>query len=171
MSNGDGCENNCKKTVLVKYTAVGPQLNVPVANLTGWTICFKETFAVTGTPVANVLAACNKPNLMLACRPVNAASFNLLAHAPRVSVITDTGQSNNPTNANGSGWYFNNSWSWGFARQGDALSRNSCDTGNTNPDLRMCIHTTNTTTQFGYRCGNTFLNNNASWERVILHAD
>jgi hypothetical protein len=29
------------------------------------------------------------------------------AHAPRVSVVTDTGMGNVPTDANGSGWYFN----------------------------------------------------------------
>lgn len=35
----------------------------------------------------------------------------------------------------------------------------------------MCIHTTDKATLFGYRCGDTFLNNDPTWERVILHAD
>jgi len=168
--DNDGCSNTCKLPV-VKYTAVGPQVNVPAASLAGWTACYTGKFNENTPTVASVLAACTKANLMLACRPVGAANFTLLAHAPRVDVIKDTGQGNVVTVSNGSGWYFNNSWSWGFAKQGDAVARNSCDTQNVNPTLRQCWHTGGGNMNSGYRCGSNFLNGNAGWERVVLQAD
>jgi hypothetical protein len=33
----------------------------------------------------------------------------------------------------------------------------------------VCIHTNANATQ--NRCGNTYLNDNGAWERVVLHAD
>lgn len=107
---------------------------------------------------------------MLACRPNGAANFTVLAHAPRIPVITDIGQSNSPTVANGTGWYYDDAYSWGFARQGDPLVRNSCDTDNTNAAQRLCWHTGNNTINSGWRCGAS-TSIGAGWERVVLHAD
>ena len=63
----------------------------------------------------------------------------MLAAAPRADVLFDTGHTNTPHNANGSGWYFASDWSWGFAPQGQAIQRAQCDavTG----ALRLCWHT------------------------------
>jgi len=153
------------------YRAVGPQRDVPVADLHGWTPCFRETFGPTRTSIFTILQACDKPNLMLACRPTGAAAFTVLAHAPRAAVLTDTGRSNAPTIANGTGWYFNDDWSWGFAAAGDPIDRDECDDNTaSNSDLRMCIPTAAGSTGLGFRCGDDFVYTDA-WERVLLHAD
>lgn len=155
------------------YAPNGPQTNVPVATATaGWTQCYTGTYAENTPSVASVLAACNKSKLMLTCRPVGNTNFTLLAAAPRADVIFDTGTGNTPHNANGSGWYFNNSWSWGFALEGDPISRSSCDVDNTNPSFRLCWHTGSGNINWGYRCGSTTgLNGNAGWQREVYHRD
>jgi cysteine-rich repeat protein len=171
VNGGDGCESDC--TITQKFTAVGPQINFPEASLSGWTICFTGTYEQVAPPVADILAQCTKANLMLACRPIGAPNFTLLAHAPREPVLTDTGMSNTPTNANGVGWYFNDSFSWGFAKEGDPINRSSCDfpIDAVNGELRLCWHTGAGNLSSGYRCGTTDLNDNPGWERVVLHAD
>lgn len=153
------------------YRAHGPQQGVPVADLVGWTPCFHETFGPTRTSLFTILQACDRPNLMLACRPTGTEVFTVLAHAPRDAVLTDTGRTNAPTIANGTGWYFNESWSWGFAAAGDPIDRNECDDNTeSNSGLRMCIPTTSGTTGLGFRCGDHFVYTD-DWERVFLHAD
>jgi cysteine-rich repeat protein len=164
----DGCEPDC--TITQKVMAVGPQINFPEASLSGWTPCWKGDYNAV-VPVVDILAGCTRANLMLACRPIGSPDFALLAHAPREAVLTDTGTTNTPTNANGSAWYFNDSFSWGFAKEGDLLQRNSCDTGDVNPEQRLCWHTSAGSTDTGYRCGNNNLNGDATWERVVLHAN
>jgi cysteine-rich repeat protein len=169
VADSDGCEATC--AITQKFTAVGPQVNFPAGLLSGWTTCWSGTYAGM-TPVVDIVAACTKANLMLACRPVGATAFALLAHAPREAVLTDTGNGNVPTNANGSGWYFSDSHSLGFAKEGDPILRNSCDYGDdVNSDLRLCWHTTAGSVDSGYRCGANNLNGDDSWERVVLHAD
>ncbi|MBW8368560.1 MAG: hypothetical protein K0M70_11985 [Arenimonas sp.] len=165
------------------YAPVGVQQNIPEATATGggWTTCYSNNFSGTpATPVADILAACTDDRIMLACRPVGNPNFTLLAQAERTAVFLDTGNPttnpggfNIPTVANGVGWYFNDSWSYGFAPAGEPISRNSCDIGvGTVENLRMCVHTEATTVANygGYRCGTTTLNGNATWEHVILQA-
>ena len=164
----DGCEPDC--TITQKFTAVGPQVNFPEASLSGWTVCWSGNYDAA-VPVVDIIAGCTRTNLMLACRPIGSPDFALLAHAPREAVLTDTGTTNTPTDANGTGWYFNDSYSWGFAKQGDLLERNSCDTGDINPEQRLCWHTAAGSTSTGYRCGTNLLNNDPTWERVVLHAN
>jgi cysteine-rich repeat protein len=168
--DGDGCQADC--TIPQKFTALGPQINFPEASLTGWTVCFSQTYDLFSPTVAEAFAGCTKANLMLACRPVGSPNFTLLAHAPRESVLADTGTSNEPTVANGVGWYYSDSYSLGFANQGDPIVRNSCDTEGTNPGLRLCWHSDAGLMNGGYRCGEAIgLNSDPAWERVILHAD
>ena len=103
----------------------------------------------------------------------------MLAAAPRADVLFDTGQSNTPHDANGSGWYFNDNYSWGFAKQGDPIGRDSCDveasadgdpTG-PNPDLRLCWHTDNGFLAGGYRAGAVIqLNSSMAYTRYIYQA-
>ena len=117
-------------SLVASYKPSGPQLNVPATTATsgGWTVCHSELYNGTTTALATVLATCNKPGLMLACRPVGAANYQLLAAALRADVITNTGTDlTTVRNANGSGWYYNTGNSWGFARQGDPVNKNSCD--------------------------------------------
>jgi cysteine-rich repeat protein len=167
---GDGCEPDC--LITQKFTAQGPQINFPEASLTGWTVCFSGTYDQAVPPVADVLVQCNKANLMLACRPVGNPNFTVLAHAPREPVTTINAELNTPTVDNGVGWYFSDSISWGFAIAGDPINRNSCDVETANPDFRMCWHTSAGSIASGYSCGaNLGLGADATWERVVLHAD
>ncbi|MDC0717908.1 DUF4215 domain-containing protein [Nannocystis bainbridge] len=169
---GDGCEPDCKKTVINKYNAFGPQQNVQSASVVGWEVCYVDQFGHNGTSMPQILQQCGKANLMLACRPSGSGTYTLLAHGPRALVTADTGQSNTPTVANGTGWYYSDAYSWGFAVEGDPITRNSCDTGNVNPERRLCFHTGGGTINGGYRCGATLaLNGSVDWERVVLHAD
>lgn len=159
-----------------QYAPVGVQANVPAATVSGggWSTCFSSTFAESGTPLATIQANCDKAQLMMACRPVGAPNFTLLAAAPRTDVFTDTGTGNTPHDANGVGWYYNDSYSWGFAPQGAVINRNSCDYDDgtqTQTNMRMCIHTSGSTTSGGYRCGANDLNGDSGWERVILESD
>ncbi|CAF1679703.1 unnamed protein product, partial [Adineta ricciae] len=71
--------------------------------------------------------------------------------------------------ANGVGWYYSDSYSWGFVSGGDNVTRNHYDSASTNAIYRLCWHTKN---DGGYRYGSTtLLNNNTSWEKVIYHAN
>lgn len=106
--------------------------------------------------------------MMMACRPTGSSTLLLLAQASKSDVTFDTGSGNTTRLANGTSWYFSNSWSWGFAKGGDAVSRNSCDTNSTNANQRMCIHTGSGFTNVGWRCGaNTSLNFSTAFERVF----
>lgn len=149
----------------------GVAQNVPVAQLDGWSVCSVSRYNQY-VDLPGVLAACNKANLMLACRPVGNPNLTLAAHAPRADVLHDVGRDRTGhKTANGVNWYFDESWSWGFTPEGQLPSRYSCDT-NRNPGTHsLCWHTSSNRLTSGYRCGNTYLNGNGSWERVILHAD
>jgi hypothetical protein len=159
------------------YNPIGPQTNVPLSTVTngGWALCFSETYATNGTSLATVESDCNKSRLMMACRQTGSQTIQLLAQAPRADVLFDTGTSNTPHDANGTGWYFNNNWSWGFAKQGDTIDRDECDVDTSGAnDLRLCWHTTNgdNTLAGGYRCGaNEGLNGSVDFERLLFQAD
>lgn len=92
--------------------------------------------------------------MMLAARATGSETLDLLAAAPSADVLFDTGQNHDVTHdANGAGWYFNDSYSWGFAKQGDAVAKSSCDVGSVNPELRLCWHTSAGNMLFGWRDG------------------
>lgn len=152
-------------------TYVGIQTNVPVAEVTasGWTQCFVNRMDDFATPVASMTAACAGARIMMACRATGAATLQLMAEAPRADVLFDTATGNVVHNANGTDWYYNTSWSMGFAPAGAGVSRSSCDVGSTQADQRLCIHTGGGTFNGGYRCGAaTGLNNSAAYERVFF---
>jgi hypothetical protein len=158
--------------VLPSYTPLGPQINVPVATVTsgGWAQCFIEKYNGNTSLTTVLTNNCTKADLMLACRQTNSQTLTVLSWAPRGDVIFSTGTGNTPHNANGTGWYYSNSYSWGFAKLGDALSRNSCDIQNTNPALRLCWHTGGNSLNGGWRCGSTTsLNSSTTWERIVYH--
>lgn len=120
------------------YYPVGPQTNVAKSSLVGWTQCFSGPFNGT-TPLAGVLSQCSGNYLMLAAGDNGSTTLLLLAAAPRTDVLFDTAHTNTPHVANGSGWYFANDFSWGFANQGDLIHRSECD--NVSGPLRMCWQT------------------------------
>jgi hypothetical protein len=161
------------------YYPSGPQTNVNAAQLEGWTLCFSGPYGESGASLSGILSNCHDPLLLLAGAPNGSSTLTVLAAAPRADVIFDTGQSNTPHDANGSGWYFNDSWSWGFAKQGDPIERDDCDivgdsddpTG-PNGDLRLCWHTAAGALDGGFRAGTAdFLNSEPSgYTRYIYQA-
>jgi hypothetical protein len=161
---------------VLKYMPVGPQTNVPALQvaLGGWTVCYSDDYQAGGV-VANILSAtCNKANLMLACRQTGAPTYTLLAQAPRADVTFATPADTTSTHtANGTAWYFNTSQSWGFAKAGDVVNKNSCDIGvAADAEQRLCWHAGSGSLTAGFRCGTTeFLQGVTGWERVILHRD
>jgi hypothetical protein len=152
------------------YYPSGPQVNVSESQLTGWTQCWSGLYNGT-VSLATVLAACQGDYLLLAGGPVGSTTFDVVAAAPRADVIHDTGNSNTPHDANGTGWYYSSSRSWGFAKQGDAINRITCDVLNVNPAQRLCWHTSGGNMTGGYRSGsNTGLNGSTAYRRVIYVA-
>ena len=163
------------------YYPSGPQTGVDESALTGWSVCWSSDYGTDSSDPANllttVLSNCDGDYLLLAGGPAASTVFDVLAAAPRADVIFDTGYSNTPHTANGSGWYYYDSWSWGFALAGDPIDRDSCDwlDGNyypgtgTNGDLRLCWHTSGGYINGGWRSGrNDELG--ASYRRVIYEA-
>ena len=159
---------------LVALSLSGAQLNVDPTTLpNGWSQCYNDTYAIFLTPnlLATILSACNKSKLMLGCRPVGNSLLTLAAMGLRSDVLYNCSSISNCTHvANGVGWYYSDSFSWGFVNGTDAVTRNSCDTVFTNQDYRLCWHTG--TSIGGYRCGsNTALSYTTTYERVIYHSD
>jgi hypothetical protein len=157
----------------------GPRTNVNPAELAGWTLCFSNLYDSTSTSLADIQAACDGNQLMLACRPVGATTLTLAAHAPRQAVLRDTGSGDRTTvsHANGSDWYYSDSWSWGFAPAGETVDKFSCDGGDgifiggAPANDRLCFHTGAGFLTGGFRCGaETFLNSSSDWERLIYTA-
>jgi hypothetical protein len=107
---------------------------------------------------------------------VGSDTLSVAAHAPREDVRFDTGNSDVPHDANGVGWYFSESESWGFAPEGAAINRFTCDieASTLKPDgkdgnKRLCWHTSGGSLSGGWRCGDAdSLNSDFSYERVIF---
>ena len=114
---------------------------------------------------------------MFACRKTNTTTLVVAANAPRQDVLYLTGPGNTPHNANGVGWYFDPSSSFGFAPEGDPIDRTPCDF--LSGDNRICVHGFNATINhtvipyvyFGYRCGNFTRTAANSFERVFYETD
>jgi cysteine-rich repeat protein len=166
----DFCTNDC---ISLLYFVAGPQTNVDESDLGGWEECWSGLYGGNYPNLTGAILGqqCTGSKLLIGCRPVNATVFTLLAMGERADVLFDTNTSNVTHDANGVAWYWDDSHSMGFASPGTGVSRNSCDTANVSPELRMCWHTGGNAITSGYRCGNTFLNGNNAWERVIMHAD
>ncbi|MFO7561148.1 MAG: DUF4215 domain-containing protein [Enhygromyxa sp.] len=165
----DDCTPDCKSL----WWAEGPQVDIPQANLVGWELCWSGLYGTNSPPLADILQnSCTKSKLLIACRPVAATDLTALAMGEREAVTFDTGTGNVPYNHNGVGFYYNDSYSWGFALEGDPIQRNSCDTAQGNPQFRMCWHSYDSALSGGYRCGETlWLNSNNDWTRMIFQAD
>ena len=160
----------CNLGILSVY---GVQLNFNPSSLpNGWSQCYNGTYNVwmNSTLLSNILSICNKAKLMLGCRPVGNALLTVAAMGLRADVLYNCNTTYNCTNvANGDGWYFSDSWSWGFVNNNDAVQRNECDMGSNNSNYRLCWHTLSSNVG-GYRCGSIVsLNSDATYERVIYH--
>jgi hypothetical protein len=155
------------------YYPSGPQAFVPKGQLDGWQLCFSDVYADDQvTTLDTILAQCSQDLLLLAGGPTDDPAFTVLAAAPRADVIFDTGDTDIPHNANGSGWYFSPDHSWGYAKEGDPIQRDSCDILNgPNPELRLCWHTGSGFLENGYRAGATeSLNGSTDYTRYVYQA-
>jgi hypothetical protein len=162
-----GCGDNDSDCL---YWQPGVLQNVAPATLTGWSQCYSDTYDVSlQGALGGLLQQCSKNKLLLACSPVNAPKFTLVAMGLRTDVLFDCGSDSACTHvANGVGWYYDNNWSWGFVKAGDPVQRNECDV--MPGPLRLCWHTVNGAG--GYRCGDaTGLNGDSSWKRFVFQAD
>jgi cysteine-rich repeat protein len=173
LVSGDCCSDTCQLENCA-FTFSGVMTNLPIASLAGWTQCYADSYGNFGTSLSSILGACTEANLLLACRTTGSPMLLVAANAPRADVIFDTGTSSTPHDANGVGWYYNGSYSWGFAPQGDPINRNACATvasptypGGPDPDKRLCWHTSSGTISSGWRCGNDdFLGN--GFDRLVF---
>lgn len=159
--------------VSASYIPVGVQLNVPIATVTtgGWTQCYAATYGASGTTIAAAIADCGGNLMMLAAGATGSNTLDVLAWANTTDVMFDTGTGNITHNANGTEWYFNDSWSWGFAPGGETVSRNSCDVNNLASPDRLCWHTTGGAMEGGWRDGaNTGLNASTDFTKYIFTA-
>lgn len=151
----------------------GVQINLDPSLLPlGWTQCHSSAYAIhLDTPRLNsTLNACNKAKLLLACRPMNTTNFTVAAAGFRSDVLFNCGNAPSWTNiANGVGWYYSNSWSWGFVNASETVVRSSCDL-TTSSATRLCWLTGQSIG--GYRCGaNLPLNTDWTSERIIYHSN
>lgn len=156
------------------------EMQIPLTNVAqadveakGWTTCHTETYATNGTVIADLFSGpCAGTEVMLACRQSGSPDLTLAARATLTDMTVDTGSADNgiTNDVGGISWYYNDSWSWGFASLGDSVDKFSCDTNTTGKnDQRMCWHTGSGQISSGWRCGtSTYLNDSTAWERVIL---
>ena len=167
------CPAGCANDKDCLWWVSGVQQNIPESQLTGWTECFKDLYNNYNTPMSQIVQQCDKAKLLLACRPVGQTVFTTLAMAPRADVLFECGSATNCTQqSNGVGWYYSDSYSWGFAPGGEPVQRTSCDTQNTSSPDRLCWHSGGGLINGGWRCGNsTGLNDDPNWERVVFEAD
>jgi hypothetical protein len=165
------------------YSPVGPQVNVAMGTVItgGWSVCFSAPYGQFGPSVATAVSGCTGDLMMLAAAVNGSNDFDLLAWAPKADVMFNTGFSNTPHDANGSGWYFSDTYSWGFAPAGAPIDRQSCDivastsfggVDATTP-LRLCWHTGGGNMSGGWRVGAAdFLNDEPTrFTKYILTAD
>jgi len=155
------------------YFPYGPQTNVAMSTVTqgGWKKCFTGDHHGSNE-IAPILSACSGSKLMLACKIKSSSLIiNLLAWAPREDVLFETSATSPSHYKNGASWYFSMSKSWGFAKEGDAIHRGSCDTNSRNDNYRLCWHTSSQRMQNGYRCGTATYPNEFTYERIIFHRD
>jgi hypothetical protein len=174
-----GATPNCIGGCTDAYWQSGVQNGVNLANVvaSGWEICLQEGFDENGTSVSDTFDnQCDGIAIMYACRPNGSATLQVAAMALRDDVMVDCangvaecgGGSDCTHEANGVGWYFNDSWSIGIANAGDPVNRCSCDTDDTNAAQRICWHTGSGSFNTGYRCG-ADEGISGTFERLILH--
>jgi thrombospondin type 3 repeat protein len=128
-----------------EYYPSGPQTGVARSALAGWTQCWSSHYGSENVDLAAVIANCPGDYLMLAGGTAGLATWDVLAAAPRADVLFDTNNNENDLTtthtANGSDWYFNGNWAWGFLPAGEPRQLYQCDMEFwSSPQLRLCWH-------------------------------
>jgi len=129
----------------VAYLPVGPQTNVALSTVTsgGWTLCYSAGMDVAfGTSASVTLAGCTGSQLMLAGRQTGSSNLMLLAQTLTVDALNPTGADANNvfTTSNGTDWFYNDDWSWGFKTIGNPYYKYQCDGPSAGS---MCLHVLN----------------------------
>jgi hypothetical protein len=165
-TSGQSCQAGTCVGSLATFSGV--RNNVAISSLTGWTQCHVETYSTSGAAlVSRVQSACQRRLLMVGCRATGSGTLQVVAYAPQSDVLFNTGNGNVTHDANGVGWYYGTSYSWGYVSAGMSVSRSSCDTSG--GASRVCFHTS---ASGGYRCGDTSsLNGSTAYERIFFTAD
>jgi hypothetical protein len=153
------------------YVPNGVQTNVPTSTVSsgGWSQCYQDLYN-NGMSTSTVLTSCAQPYLMLSCRATGASTLDVLAWAARADVtypVPDSSSVMTTHTANGVGWYYSSTWSWGFAPAGDSITHFTCDTTiGIDGALRLCWDTTGAAG--GYRCATArSLNGSSVYERIV----
>jgi uncharacterized protein YjbI with pentapeptide repeats len=151
----------------------GISKNIPMANLDGWSICSQTIYGNVDVSLDKIKADCKSDNVMLACRPKGSDTLTVAAYGRFDAVFRDIGDSSNTgTMENGVQFYYSTNASIGFAGADDTINRNTCDVGDTNPDNRLCFHTSGNVLRGGYRCGAMIrLNESQEYERLFLKSE
>jgi len=173
--NSGSCQTSTTPPTEEDYFPTGPQQGVNFRTVTngGWELCFSQAYNSSMGPsqISQIMnSQCTKANLMMGCRVTNSNTIRLLAWAPRSCVFTtSTGSSGSATTTcQGTEWYFNNNYSWGFAKEGDSVQKSTCDYLTTGcNECRLCWHTKY---YKGYRCGSTTYPG-GEYERLIFQID
>lgn len=167
---GDGCDPTC---IVEVWTHVGPAINVPIAELYGWTLCHSELYSAAN-PLADMMKACSGTELLVACRKVGSDTLDVAAHAPSAEVWTVTPYLKTHT-ANGSKWYFRTDRALGFAPASGNVVLNGmlapCDDGDLDDKFRLCWETSGGKTFPKGRCGEAFwieFGDGTQWERMLF---
>ena len=138
----------------------------------GWTTCYEGDYA-SGTSLATLLAGCTGQFMLLGCRADDATDALALAAADRRETVVQADGPGLHHVANGVGWYFDASWSWGFFPAGQAVNLDTCDTDSGGvvlgaKDRRLCWHTQDGDLVAGFRCGDNALNDSTTWRRLVM---
>ena len=135
--------------------------------LDGWKKCHESEYGSPDIPIEDVMMDCTGENIMLACKTKDDTNLRVAAYANKIDILVDD-TSNNLNEQNGTGFYFSNSQSIGFAEIGKTVRRNSCDTDGRDEETRLCWHMRNRNLQGGWRCGSqTDLNSDRNYLRII----
>ena len=116
-------EESVQVTVTIRrglYEFSGIKEYLPIADLNGWSECYKDYYATSGTLLDDIKSSCSGNKIMLACRETGSGTLKVAAYADRTEVFLNTGDGGNTVHtANGVDWYYSESYSMGFAPVGE----------------------------------------------------
>jgi hypothetical protein len=176
MTACSGCGSESTSSGGPFPAGAGIQQGISLSSLTGtgWRVCYEDPYSTPDTPIQNVLDACAGKYMTLACRSsAGTDTLTLAAGDVRETVVQeDAAGATTHHVANGVGWYFTRTQSWGFFPAGLAVNRNGCDSETAaSGDKRLCWNVIEGALQNGYRCGANDLNLDGNWRRLVLVHD